>query len=106
MGFQPGESGNPKGRPKGRSEANRRNLAEQLAQFLNDDFAKDGEGGFVQDWNELSPTNRMRTRGQLYEYILKKLSRSEQIIDVSRLSESEVDALLDTIRERYDDDGV
>jgi len=46
----------------------------------------------------------MKVRTNLYEYILKKLSRSEQIIDVSRLSESEVDALLDTIRERYDDD--
>jgi hypothetical protein len=104
MPFQKGQSGNPKGRKPGVAESKKRNLAEQLAQFLNDDFAKDGEGGFMEDWCELSAANRMRTRGQLYEYILKKLSRSETVVDVSKLSESEVNALLDTIRERYDDD--
>lgn len=107
MPFQKGQSGNPKGRKPGVAESKKRNLAEQLAQFLNDDFAKEGENGFMGDWNELSPTNRMKTRAQLYEFVMKKLSRSETVVDVSRLTDAEIDELLDKIRDKYDadDDG-
>jgi len=68
------------------------------------DFDDDGDNGFVKDWNELGAVQRMKVRTNLYEYILKKLSRSETIVDVSKLTEQQVDDLLETIRERYDDD--
>jgi len=77
---------------------------EKLADFLAKDFDDDGDNGFVKDWNELGAVQRMKVRTNLYEYILKKLSRSETIVDVSRLSDQQVDDLLETIRERYDDD--
>lgn len=104
MAFQKGTSGNPKGRPVGSKDRTKRDLADRLAQFLNDDFANEGEKGFVQDWIELSPANRMRTRAQLYEFVMKKLSRSETVVDVSRLTDAEIDELLDKIRDKYDDD--
>lgn len=106
--YKPGSSGNRRGRPPGKSEAAKRLTLDRLADFLAKDFDDDGDNGFARDWNELGAVQRMKVRTNLYEYILKKLSRSETVIDVSKLSESEVDALLDTIRERAenDDDGA
>mgnify|MGYP003378422237 CR=1 FL=1 len=104
MAFQPGQSGNPKGRPVGSKDRTKRDLADRLAKFLSDDFDDGGEAGFMADWNELSPTNRMKTRAQLYEFVMKKLSRSETVVDVSRLTDAEIDELLDKIRDKYDGD--
>lgn len=103
--FEPSKSGNKRGRPPGKSEASKRLTMDRLADFLAKDFDDEGDGGFAKDWSELGAVQRMKTRAQLYEYILKKLSRSEQVVDVSRLSESEVDDLLETIRDRFDNDG-
>lgn len=95
MAFQKGMSGNPQGRPKGAMDKHKRDLANRLAAFLTDDFCSDSEKGFLADWKELSPTNRMRTRAQLMEFVIQKLSRSSMEIDIAKLSDAEVDRLLD-----------
>lgn len=103
MAFQKGFSGNPKGRPKGVKEAVKRTLADRLAKFLNDDFNSDTEAGFTADWIELSPANRMRTRVQMFEFVIQKLSRQESIIDVSKLTDEEVNNLLERIQAMHED---
>lgn len=103
MAFQKGTSGNPKGRPRGSKDRTKRDLADRLAKFLSDDFDDGGEAGFMADWNELSPTNRMKTRTQLLEFVIQKLSRQESIIDVSKLSDDEVNNLLERIQAMQED---
>jgi hypothetical protein len=102
--FKSGNSGNRRGRPPGKTEGAKRLTLEKVADFLAKDFEDDSKTGFLKDWQEVGATGRMKVRTNLYEYILKKLSRSEMIIDVSRLTDHQVDELLDTIQERFDGD--
>jgi hypothetical protein len=69
-----------------------------MAKFLSDDFEDGGEAGFMADWTELSAASRMKTRVQLLEFVIQKLSRQESIVDVSRLTDAEIDSLLERIQ--------
>lgn len=103
MAFQKGTSGNPQGRPRGSKDRTKRDLADRLAKFLSDDFDDGGEAGFMADWSELSAANRMKTRTQLLEFVIQKLSRQESIIDVSKLTDDEVNNLLERIQAMHED---
>lgn len=100
--FEPGQSGNRRGRPPGKSEAATRLSMEKLAGFLAKDF--DSETGFLKDWVEIGAVHRMKMRANLYDFIMKRLSRAETTIDVSRLTDSQIDELLDSIRDKFGSD--
>ena len=102
--FEPGKSGNKRGRPPGKSEIAKRLSMEKLAGFLAKDFDSDSETGFIKDWVEIGAIHRMKMRANLYDFIMKRLSRAETTIDVSRLTDSQIDELLDSIRDKFGSD--
>lgn len=91
MPFKPGQSGNPAGRQKGakdkRAPALREAIKEKCAEyFLN--------GAFEKDITELKPRERVRELRQLLDYVLPRLQRTESVLDVSKLSDEDIDKLL------------
>lgn len=90
MAFQPGQSGNPAGRPPGAKAKVSSELADKLAGFLNEDFEL-----FVKDWSELKPAERSKLRPTFYEFVLPKLSRGSLEFDLTKLSDSEIEKLLE-----------
>lgn len=90
MPFEPGKSGNPAGRPPGAKAKVSSELSEKLAVFLNEDFEV-----FVKDWSELKAAERSKLRPIFYEFVLPKLSRGSMEFDLTKLSDDEVQRLLE-----------
>ena len=90
MPFQKGQSGNPKGRTPGKMNKDTGSLRKRIAALLDDNYAK-----IVKDMEKLEPRDRVNAWLKLLEYAIPKL-RQDTIIDVSKLSDQEVDELLIT----------
>lgn len=58
------------------------------------DFLQDDQEKAMKDWDELEPKDRWNIRSRLYDYITPKMSRTDMHLDVSKLSDEEVDQLL------------
>lgn len=88
--FKPGQSGNPAGRPPGS-----RNKTTKVTRQLITDFLEEDQPQATKDWQKLSPWERWQMRTKLLEYTVPKLSRTETTLDVSKLSDEEVNRLFD-----------
>lgn len=85
MPFRKGQSGNPKGRPRNSSTS----LRAKVKQLLDDSFDQ-----IAEDLLKLDPKDRVTQWVKLLEFVVAK-RRENQNIDVSRLSEEEVNALIE-----------
>lgn len=89
MPFQPGQSGNPDGRPRGSRNKATADLRGKITELLDDNYHQ-----VIEDLADLDPKERVTAWIKLLEYALPKLQRTESTIDLSKLTDQEVDELL------------
>ncbi len=98
--FKKGNVSNPKGRTPGTPNKVTADLRTRINALLSDSFEQ-----IVEDFNQLEPRERVVAWAKLAEYVLPKLQRTETVVDVSKLTDDEVDGLLNAIfqkRGEYD----
>ncbi len=98
MPWQPGQSGNPKGRPSGARNKSGIQARNFIAQFIEDDSPL-----AVEDWQALTPWERWQVRTRLMDFVLPKLQRVEAKMNIDRLSDEEVDSMLDAAIEKLNE---
>lgn len=95
MPFKKGISGNPNGRKKGTPNATTKDLRQRVQGLLENQFEN-----IVENIEGLEPKEQINAWLKLAEFVLPKLQRTESIIDVSNLTEEEVDALFNKALEK------
>jgi len=88
MPFKKGASGNPNGRTKGMPNAITRDLRQRVQGLLEKQFDK-----VAANIEALEPKEQINAWIKMAEFVLPKLQRTETIIDVSKLTDEEIDAL-------------
>lgn len=88
MGLQKGKTNNPNGRPKGVGNKLNNDLKSRIAQIVENGFE-----AIETDLEALEAKDRITAYLKLLEYILPK--QRETKIDISNLTDEEVDELLD-----------
>ena len=58
------------------------------------DFLEEDQEKAIEDWPKLDPKDRWSIRSKLYDYVTPKMTRTNMQIDVGKLSDEEVDQLL------------
>lgn len=92
MAFKKGKSGNPNGRPKGSKNRATGELRHKINDLLENQFDR-----ITDDLDKLEPKERVTAWIKLLEYSLPKLTRAENTVDLSELSEQEIDSLIQKI---------
>lgn len=88
MPFKKGNSGNPIGRKPGTPNQVTGDLRQRIQKLLEGNFDK-----LEADIMGLEPKERINAFAKLLEFAVPKLQRTETIIDLSKLSDYEIDAL-------------
>jgi len=70
------------------------NKATKKAKTFLIEFLEDDQPTAIEDWTNLDPRERWNIRTKLYDYVTPKMSRTDMHIDVSKLSDEEVNELL------------
>jgi len=65
-------------------------------------FLEEEQGKASEDWQKLSPWERWQIRTRLYEYVAPKLARSETSLDISKLTDEDVNDLLNRALEKLE----
>lgn len=94
MAFEKGKTGNPDGRPKGSLNKNTSKLREAISCFLTDNF-----DSIVNDFQELSPKDRVKFYCDLLNYNLPKVQSIQMETDFDRLSDSQLDTIMKELRD-------
>jgi hypothetical protein len=98
MPFEKGNSGNPDGRPKGTNNKLTKQLRETINDFLETNFEN-----VIQDFEKLTPKERLKFYCELLQYGLPKLQAvkiEEPEIEYERLSDEQVDLILQQLRKK------
>lgn len=90
MPFEKGKSGNPNGRKPGTPNRVTGNFRQRIQQLLDDQFNQ-----LQEDFKTLDPKERVNTFIRLLEYTTPKLQRTEATVDLSKLSDEDVEMLFD-----------
>ena len=88
MPFKKGASGNPNGRTKGTPNAITKDLRQRVQGLLEKQFDV-----VAANIEALEPKDQIAAWLKLAEFVLPKLQRTETVIDVSKLTDEEVEAL-------------
>ena len=83
--------GNP-GRPKGSTTKNAEVLRERISYLLDENYEQ-----ILDDLDELKPRERVQAWIQLLEYALPKLARTEMTVDVTKMTDEEIDRMINRI---------
>ena len=93
MPFTQGMSGNPEGRPKGAKNRTGLQLRQTISDFLESNFEK-----ITQDFEELKPAERIRYYCDLLQYGLPRLQSVQIESDFERLTDSQLDQIIDELK--------
>ncbi|MEO6039793.1 MAG: hypothetical protein ABIQ93_15370 [Saprospiraceae bacterium] len=91
MPFEKGKSGNPNGRKSGAPNRVTSDLRQRILGLLDKNF-----DSLEADIQGLEPRERVNAWVKLLEYVVPKLQRTETVIDLSKLSDAEIDTLFET----------
>ena len=101
--FKKGQSGNPKGKPRGAINKITEDLRAAISEFLKSNFSQVQE-----DFNRLSPRDRMGFFLKLIEYDLPKrrsIDSSEELkIQLDGLTEDQLEEIVNRITKNKNDD--
>lgn len=94
------EKGKPKsgGRKKGTPNIVTKDLRDRIRELLEKQFDQ-----VAVDLAGLDPKDRVNAWLKLSEFVLPKLQRSETVIDFSKMSDAEIDALFERILAKESD---
>lgn len=95
MRYEKGQSGNPAGRPKGAKNKAGAELRLKIGDFLTDNFER-----LEADFHEMQPQDRLRMFAMLLPYCLGKKQELSIEGQLNTLPESELDEILETLREK------
>lgn len=90
MPFEKGKSGNPNGRKPGTPNRVTGDFRQRIQQLLDDQFNQ-----LQEDFQTLDPKERVNAFIRLLEYTTPKLQRTETTVDLSKLSDEDVEMLFD-----------
>ena len=93
MPFKKGVTTNPEGRPKGTKNKVTTNLRETIGNFLQANFQK-----ITEDFEGLPPKDRAKLYCDLLQYSLPKLQAVTVETDLERLTEGELDQIIDSLK--------
>jgi len=85
---------NPNGRPKGVPNRTTAEMKGLINQFLSDNLEN-----IQSEFDQLEPKDKLTFMEKLIKYVLPTQQSYTENVDVSKLSEAEVDRLLDKIME-------
>ena len=90
--FKKGHSGNPQGRPRSALNKIARPLKMQISDFLNERFNE-----LPGIWQKLTPTQRIKMFTELLPFVLPKVSSVDLGVNLSQLSEQDLDRIIDNL---------
>jgi len=93
-----GKTNNPNGRPKGSPNRTTAQMKDLINRFLSDNLEN-----LQRDFDKLEPKDKLYFIEKIMKYVLPQQQSYTENIDVSQLSESEIDSLLDRIMRKEGD---
>ena len=98
MKYKKGESGNLAGRPKGSHNKNTQDTRERIRQVIDALFSPDT---IIKDLNDLEARDRINILIKLLEYSTPKLAHIEYQSDFDRLTDEQLDRIIDELKSVY-----
>jgi len=95
MPFEKGNSGNPDGRPKGTNNKLTTQLRETITDFLETNFES-----VIQDFEKLTPKERLKFYCELLQYGLPKLQAVQMETDFEKLSDEQLDYIINELMKK------
>lgn len=90
MPFIKGKSGNPSGRKAGTPNTLTGDLRKQIQAIVEGQIAQ-----ILADLATLEPKDRLNALVKLLDFVLPRLQRTETVVDFSKLTQSDIDALFE-----------
>ena len=95
MGLPKGKTNNPDGRPKGTPNRTTSEIKELLNKFISENLED-----IQEQYNQLEPREKLHFFERVLKYVVPQQQSYTENIDISQLSESELDSLLDRIMKK------
>jgi len=92
MPFEKGNSGNPDGRPKGTNNKLTKQLRETINDFLETNFES-----VIQDFEKLTPKERLKFYCELLQYGLPKLQAVQKDNEFENLSDEQLNFIINEL---------
>lgn len=89
MGLPKGQTNNPNGRPKGTPNRTTKEVKDLLNQFISDNL-----DDLQSEYDKLESEKKLQFFERVLKYVIPQQREINQTIDVSQLSENELDQLI------------
>lgn len=90
-----GKTGNPNGRPKGSPNKTTQSVREWLTRLIDDNREQ-----IRKDLAALEPKERLQVLEKFMQYTVPKMQSVEARVDIDRLSDSQIDQVINELSEK------
>ena len=90
-----GKTGNPNGRPKGSPNKTTQSVREWLTRLIDDNREQ-----IRKDLAALEPKERLQVLEKFMQYTVPKMQSVEARVDIDRLSDSQIDQVINELAEK------